>query len=78
MSITSEITLKIRALGNERSGSALLELLDHCGKSRLMDVTQREAEEFYLMKCYSDNRCLLCGNIIPEGRMIGPCCEERW
>ena len=25
-----------------------------------------------------ENRCVCCGEIIPEGRMICPNCEKKW
>ena len=25
-----------------------------------------------------DNRCICCGEIIPEGRMVCPNCEAEW
>lgn len=47
--ITAELTNKIRELG-DKYGSAFDELLAWCEKDRLKDVTQTEAEAFYILK----------------------------
>ena len=26
----------------------------------------------------SEERCVMCGDIIPEGRMVCPICEKKW
>lgn len=28
------------------------------------------------MMYHSEERCVMCGEIIPEGRMVCPCCER--
>lgn len=28
------------------------------------------------MMYFSEERCVMCGEIIPEGRMVCPCCER--
>lgn len=47
--ITAELINKICGLGNE-CGSAFDELLTWCNKYSLADVTQTEAETFYILK----------------------------
>ena len=48
--IDNKLIHKIKLLGNDyRNGSALLELLDWCDKSNLYDVSQEEAEIFYIL-----------------------------
>ena len=28
------------------------------------------------MMYFSEERCVMCGEIVPEGRMVCPCCER--
>ena len=51
MSMTSKTTSKIKALGDERSGSALLELMDYYNVSRLLDISEEQGQAFYKYKC---------------------------
>ena len=75
MSMTSETTSKIKALGDERSGSALLELMDFYNVSRLLDISEEQGQAFYKYKTKEDC-CAVCGCEIPEGRMVCWICEK--
>ena len=48
--MTSETTQKIKSLGEERTGTALLELMDFYGVTRLLDISEEQGQEFYKMK----------------------------
>lgn len=48
--MNSEITMKIKALGDRVSGSALLELMDFYRVTNLSSITQEQAEYFYKLK----------------------------
>ena len=48
--VNSETIALIKSLnGDVRNGSALIELMDYYNKSRLCDITQEEAEIFYIL-----------------------------
>ena len=76
MSMTSKTTSKIKELGDERSGSALLELMDYYGVDCLRDISEEQGQAFYRYKTKDDCKCVLCGCEIPEGRMVCWMCER--
>lgn len=48
--MTTKTTLKIKALGNAQTGSALLDLMEYYNVTRLLDITEEQAEEYYRIK----------------------------
>ena len=76
MSMTSKTTSKIKELGDERSGSVLLELMDYDGVDCLMDISEEQGQAFYKYKTKEDCKCIVCGREIPEGRMVCWICEK--
>lgn len=48
--MNSEILRKIKELGNVRTGSALIELMDYYNVNNLSVINQEQAEYFYKLK----------------------------
>lgn len=76
MAMTSKTTMKIKALGDKHSGSALLELMDFYNVSCLRDISEEQGQAFYKYKTKDDCKCISCGCEIPEGRMVCWLCER--
>lgn len=54
--INSDLIHLIKLQGDDiKNGSALIELMDWCGVTRLVDVTQEQAEIFYML--YRKEEC---------------------
>lgn len=76
MSMTSKTISKIKRLGDERSGSALLELMDFYNVNCLRELSEEQGQAFYIYKTKQDCKCAACGCEIPEGRMVCWICEK--
>lgn len=79
MSITAEMgELLCAAAGIIRRQAALLEM--HGIKTedgKLEQETRETSEAIRRMAVADDNRCVCCGAVIPEGRLVCPVCERR-
>ena len=76
MPMTSKTISKIKKLGDERSGSALLELMDFYNVNCLRELSEEQGQAFYKYKTKEDCKCAVCGREIPEGRMVCWICEK--
>lgn len=76
MPMTSKTISKIKELGDERSGSALLELMDFYNVNCLRELSEEQGQAFYKYKTKEDCKCVACGREIPEGRMVCWICEK--